>query len=1003
MTGSHANITAALADRYTIERELGRGGMATVYLAHDIKHDRKVAVKVLRPELAATLGAERFLREIKIAAGLNHPNILAVFDSGKADRRTVGQADSATLSEFLYYVMPFVEGESLRDRLNRERQLPIEDVLSLTREVASALSCAHEQGIIHRDIKPENILISATGALVADFGIARAVSQAGGERLTETGIAVGTPAYMSPEQATAEGADTRTDIYSLGCVVYEMLGGEPPYTGSTPTAVLARKLTDPVPSLQAVRQVVSGDLEAAVAKALAREPVDRYATVGEFAQSLSDAADSVGSYAGPSGRKASIAQRVRRRAWVGGLAGSLILTVLLWTWVFSPRMSSDESAISLDAFAVFPFCVSGDAELEHWSEDLPILLSMTLDGVAGLRKIGPNLIVTAATRESVGCRDPEAAASIAERYGAGLYVLGNVFAVGGSIRVDASLYQSGSGMTSSAQAEVETEERFDAVIDTLARELIAERLANQDAQLGALAARTTDSPEALGAWLEGEAAYGEGDFQGAAVSYSRAVEIDSAFALAWFRLGWTLWGQTLDNEPGRRAIRNALLHRDALPNRERLMLEAFDAWTRGAVNEAERLYRSLLETYPDNVEALLQLGGILGHNNPVRGRSGAEARQVYERLLDLDPENPDAHLQLASRAAGEGKLEEHTSLIRRLREISPAQPWIWPVAIVGPFASGDTESQRSFLTEALTKPDALVLAAVENVAAVSRDFGGAVELLRIAADESRSPQSRGLAHINLAYVYQAQGMLIDARRELQIATDLGQPDALLHEAALSMVPMSGALSGDVSDIRRALENAVQPDVATTPLGAAFALLRHYLLAHFCLRQQEFENAREHASALAALLEESPAPSLVRDMSHGVLSEIALRSGDSVEALQLIEGATFETAFPLMYESPFHSRVHERFLMAELLRATGRGEEAVRWYASIGEKYLFDLPYVAASQLALAEFYEARGDYDQAAVHYERFVEMWADADPELMPRVEEARRRMMRLRGASAR
>jgi serine/threonine-protein kinase len=222
-----------LADRYTLERELGRGGRATVYLARDIKHDRPVALKVLHPDLARTLGPERFLKEIRLTAGLQHPHILPLHDSGEA-------------AGLLWYAMPYVEGESLRDRLRREHQLPIELALGIAREVADALDCAHGAGVIHRDIKPDNILLTKGHALVADFGVAHAVTAAGTERLTETGLAVGTPTYRSPEQAAGEEAlDARSDIYSLGCDLYEMLAGQPPFTGASAQAIIARRLAGP--------------------------------------------------------------------------------------------------------------------------------------------------------------------------------------------------------------------------------------------------------------------------------------------------------------------------------------------------------------------------------------------------------------------------------------------------------------------------------------------------------------------------------------------------------------------------------------------------------------------------------------------------------------------------------------------------------------------------------------------------------------------------------------
>ncbi len=269
-----SRLAAALSDRYRIERELGAGGMATVYLARDLRHERDVALKVLRPELAAIIGAERFLAEIRTTANLQHPHILPLFDSGEAD-------------SFLFYVMPYVAGESLRDRLNREKQLPIAEALRIATGVASALDYAHRNGVVHRDIKPENILLHDGQPLVADFGIALALSSAGGTRMTETGMSVGTPTYMSPEQAMGErDIDARADIYSLGCVVYEMLSGDPPFTGSTAQAIAARVLTETPRSLTKQRHTIPPHVEAAVLTALEKLPADRFATAQAFADAL---------------------------------------------------------------------------------------------------------------------------------------------------------------------------------------------------------------------------------------------------------------------------------------------------------------------------------------------------------------------------------------------------------------------------------------------------------------------------------------------------------------------------------------------------------------------------------------------------------------------------------------------------------------------------------------------------------------------------------------------
>jgi serine/threonine-protein kinase len=376
MTDLMARLQNALAGRYTIERELGRGGMATVYLARDVKHERQVALKVLRPELAAALGPERFLQEIRIAANLHHPHILPLYDSDEADG-------------FLYYVMPYVEGESLRERLIREKQLAIDDALRLAREVADALSYAHGQGVIHRDIKPENVLLESGHAVVADFGIARAIDAAGGERLTATGIAVGTPAYMSPEQAAgSKELDGRSDLYALGCVLHEMLAGQPPFTGPTAESLVQQHLTAQPPSVSGIRPSVPGWVVAALERSLAKTPADRFNPVAQFGEAITPRTSVT----------ADVPQRLPaasgQRRWLVPVvvtAGALIVIALVLDRLLAPEpiaiTTSNSRAVTRDPGVEFQPAVSPDgsvvAYIEQRGQNTRMVVSSTLDVASG--------------------------------------------------------------------------------------------------------------------------------------------------------------------------------------------------------------------------------------------------------------------------------------------------------------------------------------------------------------------------------------------------------------------------------------------------------------------------------------------------------------------------------------------------------------------------------------------------------------------------------------------
>jgi len=521
-------LKSGLAGRYRLERELGSGGMATVYLAHDLRHDRPVALKVLRPELAASLGPERFKREIHTAASLQHPHILSVHDSGE----TAGQ---------LWFTMPFVEGESLRDRLTREKQLPLDDALHIARNVMSALACAHDHGIIHRDIKPENILITSGDAMVADFGIARGFGGAD-DNLTGTGLAIGTAAYMSPEQAAADRElDGRTDVYAMGCVLYEMLAGEPPYTGPSAGAILVRALTETPRPIHPIRNGVPAALDRVIAKAMAATPADRFATMMEFGRALELAAlapaVSQDSPAASWGRSVAGHRLVRRPLVAAVVLGLLVLAgVFVWRGAHQSGEGTGPKRL-----AVLPFENLGASDDEYFADGVT-------DAVRGKLAALPGLQVTARGSSSPYKHTTKTLRQIGQELGVG-------YLLTGTVRWDKQAGQPNRVQVAPELIQVATgaaqwQQPFDAVLSDvfqLQADIAGQVARALDVALGTterrtLAQRPTAVLAAYDAFLRGEAAsegIGVADpssLRRAIGYYEQAVALDSTFVDAWVQL-----------------------------------------------------------------------------------------------------------------------------------------------------------------------------------------------------------------------------------------------------------------------------------------------------------------------------------------------------------------------------------------------------------------------------------------------------------------------------------
>ncbi len=665
-------LAEALRNRYTIEHELGRGGMATVYLARDLKHDRPVALKVLHPELAVTLGPERFQREIRFASRLQHPHILTVLDSGEA----AGQ---------LWFTMPYVEGESLRTRLTREGQLPIEVALRIAGEAAQALQYAHEHGVIHRDIKPENLLLTTDGnTLVADFGIARALGGTGGSdtQLTQTGLSLGTPRYMSPEQASADKAlDPRTDLYSLGCVLYEMLAGEPPFTGPNVQAITAKKMSGSVLSVRLVRPSAPAALDQVLQRALAPVPADRFGSMAEFGRALAMVpVTSPGGTATAVSRQAAATPAARRRVPVGALAlglGVLIGLGVLFAWRRAQTSAEGTPGGALPrSIAVLPFAnLSRDSASAYFGDGLS---EEILNALAQL----PDLRVAARTSafqfrgKDVDLRE------VGRRLDVTTVLEGSIQRSGDAVRITVQLIDARTGYHLWSGRFDRPIAHLFAVEDEISR-AIADTLRLPLGLSGRAPASVTNNPTAHDLYLRGLGLIAQRGtaLQPAITYFDSALVYDSNFAPAWASLAQayelTVWG-----EPQR--VWRTTLPRAEGAARRALVLDSTSAPAHAALAtihrdrrqwaEADREYGRALKLRADDPEIMDQYGQFLAQSGQLEG-----ARRWLGRAMRLDPLAPTPPMVLGRLLLAQHQYDSAITLLDRsaqLRPGGPARAWL---------------------------------------------------------------------------------------------------------------------------------------------------------------------------------------------------------------------------------------------------------------------------------------------------------------------------------------
>jgi len=967
-------MPAVLGGRYRIVREIARGGMATVYLAEDPKHARQVAVKAVHRDVARMIGRDRFACEIEIAAGLSHPHILPLHDSGE---EPTGDDDGP----LLYFVSPYAEGESLRVRLQREKSLQPNEVVRLGRQVALALDYAHRRGVIHLDIKPENILLLEGHAVVADFGIARATYDMCEDTPAPNMPILGTPSYMSPEQALGLSVDGRSDVYSLGCVLYELLTGVQPFAG---TPMLARE--DVAPRGEPLDRAASRELAAVVLRAMAHPREERYATAGEFAAALSDAA-----------------RQTRRRRWryaraMAVASGALAIAAAAGVWAARNNVSLDG-----DLVAVAPFDVTAPS-LALWKEGLVDVLSRTLDGAGALRAVSASRVV----QNWRGRADAPSALALGRATGARLVLYGGLMRAGGdTVRASVTLLDVTTGRPVAEFEQRDVGDRMDRLSDSLSVGLL--RALGQTRPSGFSDAGTwpTMSMAALKAYLHGEQFYRAALWDSAQVSFERALALDSTFALAYHRLAAVRrWRDTRDIQDSATyaLMRFPSRYPHGLGPRERLLAtvdslsaESYFAWRR-ALQDAnyateESLVRRLFATlqdgvrrYPNDAELWFLFAEAHKRYDPDVGVGEVDDRATlarYDRAISLDSAFAPAYVTPIALAAYLDGAASSRRYIRNYLRLSPSGPQAEIIrvadALLDPSRAPSIDVSRlvdSLPPETLCNATRLFRHVVDS-AEMAQRIGRA--LLSRPADTSAARRKAMCVDVQIIEALQFRGHLREALGVTGMQVHWMRPAVIYNMSRAGMIPIDTMRAEAAHVLSLAPRTVMQKYYRWWATDGDTAAIQQYV-AHLLDAERKlrtpsgFEMLQASAAAGRAYL--------------------ALARHDTATAL-----ARFLTNADTLHECWYDTRM----TIADLLIAAGRYVEAAehlarRWpgTTSCGDGFDDVMWTFRRAQVA-----ERRGIRPQAISDYSFVADAWRNADPELQPYVREARAGLARVRTSS--
>jgi len=966
------SLKTALHDRYLLARELGAGGMATVYLGEDVRHHRQVAVKVLKPELAAGLGPERFLREIEIAARLHHPHILPLYDSGEA-------------AAFLFYVMPYVEGQSLRQKLVREGELPIAQAVRILRDVADALAYAHKHGVVHRDIKPENVMLEDRHALVTDFGVAKAVSaagspEAGGGRqtMTEAGMALGTPAYMSPEQAVADHhIDQRSDIYAFGVLAYELLAGRPPFVGTTPQAVLAAHVTTAPEPVAKYRASIPPALADLVMRCLEKRPADRWQTVDELMPHLETVLTPSGGTTPTATQPVAAASR---RPWRAIAAGAVAVLLAIVAWLSLGRRRSP--TLDPQVIAVAPFDVL-DSRLQIWHEGIVDILARSLDGAGAFRTVAPSVVIG----QWRGRADPASAQALGKRTGAAIVVYGSLVSSGrDSVRASAALLDAGTGRPLGEIERREAAASIDRLIDSVAFGLLRELSRTRPVGAFKRSGLGGHSLPALKAFLQGEQFMRAANFDSALSAYQQAIALDSAFPQAFRRAALAIgWSKNpfdpiaLQYQLRAGALNHGLSPRDSLltlidsiqfaPTPDPAVRWALNKRVFAAANE-------LTSRYPDDPEGWYALGEARWHNGigPGLNATDRQVMEAFDRAIALDSSFAPAYehqIQLALDTEGpESALRYLQAMRRRMaRDVSSVGFRLTEAALRG---------QRAMFESLLDS------ASADELSLVDLNLGSwpdSTDFLRdVVTTVSKRPGATlfGVGTVRMSEFY--RGTLL-FRGHLAVACPgTLPPNATAWCALLGAFPPDSA-ARLLSQFQTAAEH--ENSSRTAWWGVYFGLpwwAGRRDVRTLTAIESAAARVRRRDSALLGFTDE-------RYLLAAARGYLALARGDSTRALELFRTLP-DTLCP---------RCSQELLtraQLELARGDAAGALETLQYRNHWDTAV---PYLILWELTRARAAEQVGQRDVALRSYQYVVDAWSAGDPPVQQYVKEARAALQRL------